>query len=72
MEVYDAPEMCFSLTLASLCLILQAKQYRMFHDDSMRSFFRRLSFTPDGSFLLAPGTLTHAPKLGRILVKWLK
>lgn len=36
-------------------LSLQVKQYRMFHDDSMRSFFRRLSFTPDGSFLLAPG-----------------
>ncbi|XP_006788711.1 chromatin assembly factor 1 subunit B [Neolamprologus brichardi] len=32
----------------------RVKQYRMFHDDSMRSFFRRLSFTPDGSFLLAP------------------
>lgn len=32
----------------------EAKQFRMFHDDSMRSFFRRLSFTPDGSFLLAP------------------
>lgn len=36
-------------------LPFQVKQYRMFHDDSMRSFFRRLSFTPDGSFLLAPG-----------------
>ncbi|XP_074550210.1 chromatin assembly factor 1 subunit B [Halichoeres trimaculatus] len=32
----------------------EIKQSRMFHDDSMRSFFRRLSFTPDGSFLLAP------------------
>lgn len=32
----------------------EVKQYRMFHDDNMRSFFRRLSFTPDGSFLLAP------------------
>ncbi|KAF7663054.1 hypothetical protein LDENG_00219550 [Lucifuga dentata] len=32
----------------------EVKHYRMFHDDSMRSFFRRLSFTPDGSFLLAP------------------
>lgn len=31
----------------------------MFHDDSMKSFFRRLTFTPDGSFLLAPGTHTH-------------
>ncbi len=35
---------------------MQVKNYRMFHDDSMRSFFRRLTFTPDGSFLLAPGT----------------
>ncbi|XP_077435754.1 chromatin assembly factor 1 subunit B [Vanacampus margaritifer] len=32
----------------------EVKQHRIFHDDSMRSFFRRLSFTPDGSFLLAP------------------
>lgn len=32
----------------------EAKPFRMFHDDSMRSFFRRLSFSPDGSFLLAP------------------
>ncbi|XP_077336046.1 chromatin assembly factor 1 subunit B isoform X1 [Lithobates pipiens] len=30
------------------------KTYRMFHDDSMKSFFRRLTFTPDGSLLLAP------------------
>ncbi|XP_075914518.1 chromatin assembly factor 1 subunit B-like, partial [Petromyzon marinus] len=32
----------------------EVKMGRMFHDDSMRSFFRRLSFTPDGSHLLAP------------------
>uniref|UniRef100_A0A667WWL6 Chromatin assembly factor 1, subunit B n=1 Tax=Myripristis murdjan TaxID=586833 RepID=A0A667WWL6_9TELE len=32
----------------------EVKHYRMFHDDSMRSFFRRLTFTPDGSFLLTP------------------
>lgn len=32
----------------------EAKSYRMFHDDSMKSFFRRLSFTPDGSLLLTP------------------
>lgn len=32
----------------------EARSYRMFHDDSMKSFFRRLSFTPDGSLLLAP------------------
>ncbi|KAG2456517.1 CAF1B factor, partial [Polypterus senegalus] len=32
----------------------EVKSYRMFHDDSMRSFFRRLTFSPDGSFLFAP------------------
>ncbi|KFP71438.1 Chromatin assembly factor 1 subunit B, partial [Acanthisitta chloris] len=32
----------------------EVKSYRMFHDDSMKSFFRRLSFTPDGSYLLTP------------------
>ncbi|XP_071004707.1 chromatin assembly factor 1 subunit B-like [Oncorhynchus clarkii lewisi] len=38
----------------------EVKQYRMFHDDSMRSFFRRLTFTPDGSFLLAPAGCVEA------------
>uniref|UniRef100_A0A8C3QHJ0 Chromatin assembly factor 1 subunit B n=4 Tax=Passeriformes TaxID=9126 RepID=A0A8C3QHJ0_9PASS len=32
----------------------EARSFRMFHDDSMKSFFRRLSFTPDGSYLLTP------------------
>ncbi|XP_016147784.1 chromatin assembly factor 1 subunit B-like [Sinocyclocheilus grahami] len=36
------------------------KNYRMFHDDGMRSFFRRLTFTPDGSFLLAPAGCVEA------------
>ncbi|XP_012692653.2 chromatin assembly factor 1 subunit B [Clupea harengus] len=38
----------------------EVRNYRMFHDDSMRSFFRRLSFTPDGSFLLAPAGCVEA------------
>ncbi|KAG5833672.1 hypothetical protein ANANG_G00278360 [Anguilla anguilla] len=38
----------------------EVKNYRMFHDDSMRSFFRRLSFTPDGSFLLVPAGCVEA------------
>ncbi|XP_023669541.2 chromatin assembly factor 1 subunit B [Paramormyrops kingsleyae] len=38
----------------------EVKNYRMFHDDSMRSFFRRLTFTPDGSFLLAPAGCVEA------------
>ncbi|XP_050390036.1 chromatin assembly factor 1 subunit B [Patella vulgata] len=30
------------------------KSFRIFHDDTMRSFFRRLSFTPDGQLLITP------------------
>lgn len=30
------------------------KQYRMFHDDTMKSFFRRLTFSPDGELLIVP------------------
>ncbi|PIK43824.1 putative chromatin assembly factor 1 subunit B-like [Apostichopus japonicus] len=32
----------------------QKKQIRMFHDDSMKSFFRRLTYTPDGQLLIVP------------------
>ncbi|XP_033636138.1 chromatin assembly factor 1 subunit B-like isoform X2 [Asterias rubens] len=30
------------------------KQCRLFHDDSMKSFFRRLTFSPDGQLLIVP------------------
>ncbi|KAE8621497.1 hypothetical protein XENTR_v10004851 [Xenopus tropicalis] len=32
----------------------EVKSFRMYHDDSMKSFFRRLTFTPDGSLLITP------------------
>ncbi len=32
----------------------KTKPFRMFHDDTMKSFFRRLTFTPDGQLLLVP------------------
>ncbi|XP_041127473.1 chromatin assembly factor 1 subunit B-like isoform X1 [Polyodon spathula] len=38
----------------------EVRNYRMFHDDSMRSFFRRLTFTPDGSLLLVPAGCVEA------------
>lgn len=33
----------------------ESRQCRMWIDERLNSFFRRLSFTPDGSFLIAPG-----------------
>ena len=33
---------------------VKPKIFRMFHDDTMRSFFRRLTFTPDGELLIVP------------------
>ncbi|XP_067848479.1 chromatin assembly factor 1 subunit B [Heptranchias perlo] len=38
----------------------ETKSYRMFHDDGMKSFFRRLTFTPDGSLLITPAGCVEA------------
>ncbi|XP_065107439.1 chromatin assembly factor 1 subunit B [Paramisgurnus dabryanus] len=58
MRVYSAhtrkKAYCVSKLTSTAAADGEVKNYRMFHDDSMRSFFRRLTFTPDGSFLLAP------------------
>nr|KAG5708963.1 hypothetical protein BaRGS_009372 [Batillaria attramentaria] len=32
----------------------KTKSVRLFHDDTLRSFFRRLAFSPDGQLLVAP------------------
>ncbi|KAF9178717.1 hypothetical protein BGZ51_007462 [Haplosporangium sp. Z 767] len=37
------------------------KSFRLYHDETLTSFFRRLSFTPDGSMLLAPAGQYKAP-----------
>jgi len=36
------------------------KTFRMFHDDTMKSFFRRLSFSPDGNLLACPAGCLEA------------
>ncbi|XP_017770108.1 PREDICTED: chromatin assembly factor 1 subunit B [Nicrophorus vespilloides] len=33
---------------------LHNKEVKYFHDDTFKSFFRRLTFSPDGSFLIVP------------------
>ncbi|XP_061399765.1 chromatin assembly factor 1 subunit B [Musca vetustissima] len=37
---------------------LHGKTMHLFHDDTLQTFFRRLSFTPDGKLLLTPSGLT--------------
>ncbi|KAG0348946.1 hypothetical protein BG004_003429 [Podila humilis] len=39
----------------------QPKSFRLYHDETLTSFFRRLSFTPDGSMLLTPSGQYKAP-----------
>jgi len=39
---------------------VKPKLFRMFHDDTMRSFFRRLTFSPDGELLIVPAGLVEA------------
>uniref|UniRef100_A0A673NCI7 Chromatin assembly factor 1 subunit B n=1 Tax=Sinocyclocheilus rhinocerous TaxID=307959 RepID=A0A673NCI7_9TELE len=64
MRVYSAHNRkkayCVSKMTSAAAADGEVKNYRMFHDDSMRSFFRRLTFTPDGSFLLAPAGCVEA------------
>uniref|UniRef100_A0A8C1Z079 Chromatin assembly factor 1 subunit B n=1 Tax=Cyprinus carpio TaxID=7962 RepID=A0A8C1Z079_CYPCA len=64
MRVYSAHNRkkayCVSKMTSAATADGEVKNYRMFHDDSMRSFFRRLTFTPDGSFLLAPAGCVEA------------
>lgn len=33
---------------------VEGKVVRLFYDDTFKSFFRRLTFTPDGSLLIVP------------------
>ncbi|KAI8358362.1 WD40-repeat-containing domain protein [Mortierella sp. GBAus27b] len=39
----------------------KTKSFRMYYDETLTSFFRRLSFTPDGSMLLTPAGQYKAP-----------
>ncbi|GFO43029.1 chromatin assembly factor 1 subunit b [Plakobranchus ocellatus] len=39
---------------------VKAKAFRIFHDDSLRSFFRRLEFSPDGQLLFTPAGCMEA------------
>eukprot|EP00123_Amoebidium_parasiticum_P010804 comp20335_c0_seq1/m.25608 comp20335_c0_seq1/g.25608 ORF comp20335_c0_seq1/g.25608 comp20335_c0_seq1/m.25608 type:complete len:760 (-) comp20335_c0_seq1:14-2293(-) len=40
------------------------RQYRMYTDETVQSFFRRLAFTPDGSLLLSPAGLAYVGSEG--------
>nr|CAD7266685.1 unnamed protein product [Timema shepardi] len=40
---------------------LDGKQVRLFHDDTLKSFFRRLTFSPDGELLIAPSGIVESP-----------
>ncbi|KAF9903066.1 hypothetical protein EC991_004239 [Linnemannia zychae] len=37
------------------------KTFRLYHDETLTSFFRRLSFTPDGSMLITPAGQYRVP-----------
>ncbi|XP_078088892.1 chromatin assembly factor 1 subunit B isoform X2 [Mustelus asterias] len=56
MRVYSTQtrRVAFNVSKMSSACEGETKTYRMFHDDGMKSFFRRLTFTPDGSLLLTP------------------
>ncbi|KAI8853368.1 WD40-repeat-containing domain protein [Chytridium lagenaria] len=40
--------------------LTEAAPTRLFHDESLNSFFRRLHFSPDGAFLVAPAGIARS------------
>lgn len=44
-------------------VVLAGKAVKLFHDDSMKSFFRRLSFSPDGCLLVVPSASFEDPSI---------
>ncbi|XP_078088889.1 chromatin assembly factor 1 subunit B isoform X1 [Mustelus asterias] len=62
MRVYSTQtrRVAFNVSKMSSACEGETKTYRMFHDDGMKSFFRRLTFTPDGSLLLTPAGCVEA------------
>ncbi|XP_062905860.1 chromatin assembly factor 1 subunit B [Mobula hypostoma] len=62
MRVYSTQtkKVAFNVSKMSAGCDGETKSYRIFHDDGMKSFFRRLTFTPDGSLLLTPAGCVEA------------
>ncbi|BBH05485.1 Transducin/WD40 repeat-like superfamily protein, partial [Prunus dulcis] len=48
----------------------KSAKYHLFHDETLPSFFRRLAWSPDGSFLLVPADSTFGASLGSSQMVW--
>uniref|UniRef100_A0A336M445 CSON011845 protein n=1 Tax=Culicoides sonorensis TaxID=179676 RepID=A0A336M445_CULSO len=44
---------------------LAGESARLYHDDTLQSFFRRLSFSPDGSIVVAPAGIANESNPGK-------
>lgn len=44
---------------------MDGKVLKLFHDDTLKSFFRRLSFSPDGQLLVTPSGIIEYPDSGK-------
>ena len=47
-----------------------SKQFRLWMDEGSNLFFRRLSFSPDGSFLIVPGKVNVACVILITVTSW--
>lgn len=43
---------------------MEGNVQRLFHDDTLKSFFRRLTFSPDGELLIAPAGILEPAQQG--------
>lgn len=49
-------------------LLGQAGKSHMFHDETLPSFFRRLAWSPDGSFLLVPAGILFYDIISQVVI----
>lgn len=47
---------------------LAGESARLYHDDTLQSFFRRLTFSPDGNLVVTPAGVANESRVGRKMV----
>lgn len=65
-RVFSLQSRCCVHNINKMTVGEKSKPTRMFHDDTMKSFFRRLAFSPDGRLLIVPTGCVEGSQEGKL------
>ncbi|KAK2188752.1 hypothetical protein NP493_123g03032 [Ridgeia piscesae] len=65
-RVFSLQSRCSVHNINKMAAGEKTKPMRMFHDDTMKSFFRRLAFSPDGHLLVVPTGCLEGNQEGKL------